>query len=344
MKLKKSHIANLYQDESTGVYYVRKYVSGHGELKQSTKQREISKAKVVMNQIIASWLGTSEKKGAGVLFQVLGDEVLNLKSTQAEKTYVDYETIYDKYLLPYFGDKGINEVGPLWPQYKAFQKKLKPWRKLKHDRKHLRFILGYAYDKGLIIGIPVLKLDRTDTVVQKGKPYSNTEYRKLRKAAPEAWKLKIDLGMTMGMRRNEMRLLRWDYIDFKQGMITIPGPVIKTSEDRTFAIDVNVLRELRSRRLKSQSPYVFANARDINRPESKTDKGWQRTKKALGITGKFHWTRHTAATRAIRAGNAPMLVQSSLGMSDQVMKRVYVHRSVEDLRAIPKSVRRSLKK
>lgn len=344
MKLKKSHIANLYQDESTGVYYVRKYVKGHGELKQSTKQRELSRAKAVMNQIIASWLGTSEKKGAGVLFQVLGDEVLNLKSTQAEKTYVDYETIYDKYLLPYFGDKGINEVGPLWPQYKAFQKKLNPVRKLKHDRKHLRFILGYAYDKGLIVGIPVLKLDRSDTVVQKGRPYTNDEYRKLRANASPAWKLKIDLGMTMGMRRNEMRLLRWDYIDFKQGIISIPAEITKTREGRMLAIDEAVLRELRTRRLASKSPYVFANRLDVARPESGTDKGWQRLKRSLGIKGKFHWTRHSAASRAIRAGHAPMLVQSSLGMSDQVMKRVYVHRDIEDLRAIPKSVRRSLKK
>lgn len=340
--LKDGKYPNLFRNEASGRYYVRKSHTGAGTLFKSTGQTNRYQAILEMNRILKEWLRADSAAKQDPDFDTVADEVIECYQAKAEKTYEEVEGNIRLHLSKTFAGIPISQVARHWTRHKVRCKLERPDRKLKHDRKVLLLIFRHAKVQGYVEAVPDLPLDLCDRQAAKGRALTNREYHALLKRLPPNWKFKLRFLRFTGARANELRLLRWEHIDFKKGVIHVPPEISKTRHGRDYFIERGLLKELQRRRdeISPKSPYVCPNRSDPARPESATDKTFQRAKKELGIKVKRHWARYAAATDAIRGGTAPMLVQSALGMSDQVMKRVYIDVSEKDRRKMARAMRR----
>lgn len=249
---------------------------------------------------------------------------------KAEKTFLDIEGTMRLHLLPFFGNSYLNEVPKRWAEYKAFQRRLSPKRKLTHDRKHLIQIFRHAVRTHDYAGVPEFPLDLQDKHVTPGRVFTVDEYWMLWRKANWKWKLIIKMAAIMGMRRKEIMTLEWSEIDFKQGLITLAPMKTKTRQGRIFPVEKSILRTLVARQKNSASPYVFPNRNTPLMPMEPSDRTWQRIQRRAGVKGKFHWLRHSNVTWALREGHSQTLIGKSRGMSSKVLERVYAHANTDD--------------
>lgn len=322
----------LYKHPVTGVYYVRKYVAGKGEICRTLRTTDRRRALRAKSEALV-WSGMSKKSGR-ILFESVASEVLELYTVKAAKTYLDFEGTLRLHLLPYFAKKTIGEVGPLWRNYKAFQRKLNPVRKLRHDRKHLLTICRYANERGWLDRVPSLPLDTQDKTVRPGKVLTPEQFWRLYEAADPKWKLFLRMAATMGMRFSEIRLLQRSYIDFESGLIHLPAGVIKTRRARTIAIEAGVLAELKKRVSEQSSEWIFPMKGDDSLPMSESQRTWQRIQKRAEVQINFHSLRHSAVNWGLRLGHHEKVIEKNLGMSVGIQRRVYTHPDVESARAM----------
>jgi integrase len=361
-KLEKDpHYRNLYRHPHTKIFYVRKY-AGKTHLYRSLRTRSRKEAIEELRKFLQFFLHpeqfeneeAEERRQNERVFENIVVELRSIYATKAEATRAEFDGFCNRYLLPFYRGLCITEVGKKWESYCAMQKEL--WRrklhedpkfarkhkgrqrKLQHDRKVLRVILNFAVRRGYLEAAPELQLDASERTPRVGYVYSDAEIIQILENANPGWKLRIDFQVRTGLRPGEVRLCRYDYINFETGFAYLPAEIIKTRKDRIVKLDAELLQRLRERKAKSNSPYVFPHRFDPKQPASKTDKTWQRLKKKYGIKGTLHHFRHTAATRAVQAGIPLTVVESQLGMSHEVLKRTYLHANEEQAENISKAV------
>jgi len=72
------------------------------------------------------------------------------------------------------------------------------------------------------------------------------------------------------LRPNEIRGLKWEYVDFDEKLIRIPAEEMKKDRDHLVPLSKQVIKQLKYiQSLTSYSIYVFPNERDSNKPLSK---------------------------------------------------------------------------
>lgn len=345
-------VSGLWRNNETGVYYVRRFLTGKPPLFKSTGETRLVEAKRVAVKLVEEWLGSDGASERKIYYWEVADELLEIMQTKAEKTYEEFEGFDRLHLRPYFGAIPIDEVGGHWELYKAKCRLKNAKRSLRYDRKVLVRVLRYALEKHpkIMKGLPVLKIDEMDKYVPSGRETTIEERRKINALAKGDESLKLEIKDASGMRDVEIRKLRYEYIDFENGYITLPKEIIKTRRERTLAISREVLDKLAARREQKRllaekkgrpvSPYVFPHRLDPMRPQTRSDKGWQRLKRAAGVKIKRHWKRYDFVSDGLRGGAAPKVLQKSVGMSDPVMNRVYHQVNRKDARRVLEAVAR----
>ncbi len=128
------------------------------------------------------------------------------------------------------------------------------------------------------------------------------------------------------MRSSEIRILKWQNLDFNTNIITIE--MMNSKNKRTRLIPINqVLRKvLLEQKLKTgNSAYIFGKKRAL-RDKSNFDYYFKLALRRANIQGlRFHDLRHTAATRMIESGVSIVVVSKILGHSDIKMTMRYSH-------------------
>ena len=134
-----------------------------------------------------------------------------------------------------------------------------------------------------------------------------------------------------GLRRRELRLLRWGYIDLDEGQITLPAPVTKSRRVQSVPLRRDLAAACRERRGTAGPeefvfpPKTFPNLRTFKRDlvaagiatvivEKSTDGKRARrtyvTKNAAGKVVDFHSTRRTFTTSFATRGIHPRIAQA----------------------------------
>lgn len=347
----KTGVRGLVKDAKTGIYYLRRSVNGT-EVERSLETKNRKQAETKLEEILDE-VKAEQKSSRRMKFETVGEAILEILETKSEKTWLDFENHYRLHLKPYFRGKWMDQVEPLWEHYKAVQKSIErrtpkgrplPPRKLNHDAAHLRRMLRYAHRQRALQVVPELALDASEREPEPGRVYTPEEFRRLWAAADPKWKLILEMAAIMGMRRGEIRNLRWDYIDFTEAVIRLPKEATKTRRGRTVPVEPQILAALQALEptMRPQSGWVFPNRRDPNLPMNPTDRTWRRIQRRAGVKGKFHWLRHSNVSWAARKGHAPSVIQKTRGMSDQVFRRIYFHAENEDAVAMNAAVREFL--
>lgn len=151
----------------------------------------------------------------------------------------------------------------------------------------------------------------------------------------------LRFALLSGCRRAEIVGLKWTAVDFFNREITILGKGDKTRVIPMTVAMYDLLREEHGNDLLAVFTYVVSRAkkdrrigqrRPITMEGFKTE--WRRTLNRAGVENfRFHDTRHTAATRLVRATGNLKHAQQLLGHSDLATTSRYAHVTKDDLRA-----------
>lgn len=182
-----------------------------------------------------------------------------------------------------------------------------------------------------------------DPARDDGRAYSTEETDGL--IANADWLLlpKIIMALEHFMRRSEIALLSKDRVDRKKQIIHLRAIDTKIRRARSFPYNNNLetlfcVMDQKHSELKIVSPWVFPSPINPERSIGRDgfSSAWETCKLRAGVIGKFHWLRHTALTRAFRAGGNPALICQMAGLDIAMAQKVYLHFSTDDLREVIK--------
>jgi len=264
-----------------------------------------------------------------VLFGVLAEEVRRLKAIKAEETQKAANRQI-KRLVQNFGCRPVSEISELaWVEYveRELQKRE---RKFYDDRKYMRMILLYSQRKKLISEVPPLPIPDVDDPA--GREILPDELRRLEDCAGMTLRFQIRIGWKMGLRLREMMRLRWDQFSWEDGgSIFLRAKRVKTRRGREVSIPTDLLPFFKARKDLAESEFVFPN-RNGTGPQDHNRTAWRRCKAKAGVKARWHDLRHTCATVMLRRDVPEYVVRLVLGMSERVLKRIYLHLRRDDLR------------
>lgn len=330
MKLvKEPDFPELQRDETTKVWYVRKFVAGKGALFKSTgESRSKTKAKQKALKILTDFL-QKQQPGVHYTFRDIAREVLQEKKSKKRATHASARLHLEKRLIPFFGNYRIDQITEATVKdYFAIRRLERPDGKLFNDRKHIIMVLNRAYEKGL--RSRPFKIANPDPKTNAGKVYSRLEEVLLLKNAKDDLRLQILMGIKMGMRVGEILKLKLSRIDFSERVIRLTPVDTKTKMGRVVPIHPRVLRLLRKRSGEWLFPSPSGRG-SIGHQGNKT--AWATCKREAGVTGRFHDLRHTCATRMAERGVNPIMAARVLGMDLAVYDKVYCKPSEAALRS-----------
>lgn len=175
------------------------------------------------------------------------------------------------------------------------------------------------------------------------------EEAKLFEALPDGLKPIVEFAILSGQRKSAVVGLRWDKIDWGNGLATI---VNKGGDDHTFPLTPALVQLILEQPQVDDCPFVFTYVCERPAPKRKDrparrkgeryafskqgwDRKWRKAKKDAGITDlKFHDLRHTTATRIMRQTGNLKAAGMLLGHTDTRTTSRYAHVQKEDLRQI----------
>jgi len=282
------------------------------------------------------------------LFSVAADNWLEAKTAHLAPRSVRIETLNLKHLKPTFGGmlvcdiraddvaayqsarlrvnaapKTVNlEVGTL----RAILRKHRLWANIQPDVTMLRV--------------------RDDV----GRALSPTEekalLRECRNSRSRSLYVAVEVALGTCMRYSEIRLLRWNQIDFDRNELRVGKSKTEHGEGRVIPLSqrVRTVLEFWAARLPHRKPneYVFPFERyggkgkdgafgfsgsvaydaDPTKPVGDWKEGWEAAKKRAGVGCRFHDLRHTGCTRMLEAGVPFSVVSEIMGWSASTAVRM----------------------
>lgn len=195
----------------------------------------------------------------------------------------------------------------------------------------LRQVYRYAEKLDLIADNPaenVKKLKVESKKSSKPEIYSSKEIDKILKNANDFYRDLFTFFLNTGMRRDEVRFLEWEDIDFKNKEIHIrikDNFQPKHGKERMVPFTSESERILKKR--KKKTGYVFSRPDGKHYAQNTWQDNLKKIAKKAGVEDvKLHKFRHTFATRAVEKMNI-VDVKNILGHSKIETTMRYVHRS-----------------
>jgi integrase len=163
--------------------------------------------------------------------------------------------------------------------------------------------------------------------------YSPEELARLLCVCNGPWRTLCLLGARAGLRRGEIRMLRWVDVDFAQGRIHIApreGWEPKDYERRWIPLADDLRAHLLDIKCSAQTPYVFAQGEHRETIGSMTTY-FRRLSKKAKLTGNIHTLRHTFASHLAQAGVPLYTISKLLGHASTNTTEIYAHLCADTL-------------
>lgn len=126
-------------------------------------------------------------------------------------------------------------------------------------------------------------------------------------------------GFCSGWRKNEILNIVWDWVNFQDRLVLIPGRFTKNKRDKIFPLEGECYEMLERRFTIAFGPHVFHRN---GKPVVSFYKLWKKSLEQAGLPKKlFHDLRRTAVTNLNRAQVSPQVgMQISGHLTDSVYK------------------------
>ena len=170
--------------------------------------------------------------------------------------------------------------------------------------------------------------------------------RECRNSRSRSLYVAVEIALGTCMRYSEIRLLRWNQIDFSRNELRVGKSKTEHGEGRIIPVSkrVRTVLEFWAERFPSRRPndFIFPFERyggkgkddvfgfsgsvaydtDPSKPVGDWKEGWKAAKKRAGVTCRFHDLRHTGCTRMLEAGVPFSVVSEIMGWSASTAVRM----------------------
>ena len=196
----------------------------------------------------------------------------------------------------------------------------------------LHRLLTVAKKRGLLSSVPEFEWIRIP--LQEVDFLSFDEAPCLVAAARGEWRSMIALALRTGLRRGELRALRWQDVDLEAGRLVVRQNIVrsivgspKSGKPREIPLSAETVAMLKAHR-HERGPLVFCTKTGGYLPETTTVDALHKTcKKAkLRRTG-WHMLRHTFASHLAMRGVPIRVIQELMGHATIQMTMRYAHLS-----------------
>lgn len=129
-----------------------------------------------------------------------------------------------------------------------------------------------------------------------------------------------------GARRDEIRTLKWSYVDRERRVLMLPDS--KTGA-KTIVLNSFAWKALSKVERIGTNPYVFVGLKK-DQPLNNIYKPWHRIRREAGLEDvRIHDLRHTFGHKAVDAGGTTRVIMELLGHKTEAVSRKYTHVSDE---------------
>ena len=248
------------------------------------------------------------------------------ESRATKRTWKDDER-YGAVWTTELGDKALDAVKPA--DVEAWRrKKAKDGVTVATVNRHVAFlkrVFNVMIRDERCAGNPVAKVKMHRENNTRLRFLTADEETRLEEACPPEWWPAVVLAIQTGLRASEQFGLRWEHIDFLNGVITIPRS--KHGEKRHVPMNARVKQILRDMPSRLKSPWVFPGVGDEHYSICHLrDRVWRPTRKKAGLEDvRWHDLRHTFASRLVMKGADLRSVQELMGHKTILMTQRYAH-------------------
>jgi integrase len=187
-----------------------------------------------------------------------------------------------------------------------------------------------------ISSVPMLNVPNTRDMTLKP-----TMLERIKKEALPAFAPVIEFDYETGLRKTELRFLRWEQIDLTLGCIRLSAKETKTDTARVVYLTSRAMQILKETPRQLHSPYVFVNP-DTGKPWAEHNKMLRRACERAGLKGIwFHDLRRSFVTNARRSGVPESVVMKLSGHRTRSVFDRYNIIDEEDLKAAVATIDRA---
>lgn len=253
----------------------------------------------------------------------------------------DFYSTLHKHLLPYFGEKAIEEITkPLLKEFRTALSELKGRKgslsnkRINNIMSVLRLILNEASEE-FDLSSPFVNLKPLSVKKSEIMPFSLEEVFLFLNTVPKTFYAYYVVRFFSGMRTAEVDGLKWQYVDFINRKILVRETwqnrqwVSPKTESSVRDIDMSKMLEealLEQRNTTGDKEFVFCNAKGQPHDYNNISKRiWYPTLTKAGLSSRTPYqTRHTAATLWLASGENPEWVAKQLGHANaEMLFRIY---------------------
>lgn len=286
----------LKLNTESGVYFVRKYKAGKGELFRSTGQKTKMAAVTAADEMIAEWLGgkqlaSGRKKTISTIVDELDEELeLEFKNGDRRAKTRAHDKDYLPLIKKLFGEHTPDQVDEeFWQDWIRHTGKRMRRETFFDLAKYLSKTLTFAYRKKYIVRKPQIR--NPDKPKRTGRVYADDEVASIVSHADEALLLQIALGYECGLRVTEVRAMEKSMIlDWEEGcaVVSLPEWFVKANA-RTIRLSPRASQLLKAWIEKDQtgSRFVFpSKERPLERAETEVyqNRRWRKAVQAANAT------------------------------------------------------------
>ena len=134
----------------------------------------------------------------------------------------------------------------------------------------------------------------------------------------------VKLLLLTGLRRDELRLAKWEHVDLEQGTLFLPHT--KNGKSRILHLNHMAIQLLKQMHVVPANPYLFPGFKP-KQPLLNVYEPFQRMVKRAHIEGAvcLHTCRHSVAALIVSHGGTLYDVQAQLGHSSSASSQRYAH-------------------
>ncbi len=253
-------------------------------------------------------------------------------SERCKRSYNDDKT-KEKNFLSLFKGRLASDITP--KEIEDFKAGFLEGRTRATVNAYLRFlkaVFNRAVRQGLLLFNPVTAVKLYQENNARNRCLSGEEEERLVAALPARLRPLVALALHTGMRRDELRNLHWEDVDFQTGTLHIRRD--KAGEGRWVTLNSVALDALRTvkREQGILSPFVFCSSQ--GRFLHNLDRSWRPAVQRSKVPDfRFHDLRHTFASRLAMAGVDLYTVQRAGGWKTNAMVQRYARLSPDHIRA-----------
>jgi integrase len=324
-----------------------------------TAQESRKRAKVKLEKLPNVMNSKSSIPVARLTLGIFLNEWLTNEHQQhiAHTTYKRYASLSSNHIVPCIGSVELQKVTQVDIQRvltKMREAGQSP-RSQQQARALLSIALGAAVNKDFIAINPVYRVKNPVNKSREMKPLTADEVRRLLQTYKGTLlSARLHIALLGGLRQGEALGLRWQDVDFENGLIhvrvqiqTINGKRefigLKTNRSRrSIALTQTTLEALKLHKvLISQfrasagsewveNELVFPEVNGMPKSSTIDYQEWRRALKLCGIKSrKLHEARHTAATLMYSQGIGIEVISRALGHSTSaITSKLYVHTDI----------------